>query len=198
MGGIGDGNVRLAGAGGADAEHEVRLLQRPHVAALHRRARLDDAAARGDLRLTVARDAFLAGVADEAVEVAGADRLAGGSALIKLLQHVARDVQRALRPVERNDVAVRVRLDAETVLDQRQVAVVLAEKLRQMAVVLKGDDNTLVRDLSFGSSARPGDGASAKCCQSALQTSFAANRHSSCLTYHNASGSYGRGPAARK
>ena len=58
-----------------------------------RRARLDDAAARGDLRLTVARDAFLARVADEAVEVAGADRLAGGSPLIELLQHAARDVQ---------------------------------------------------------------------------------------------------------
>ena len=75
---------------------------------------------------------------------------------------------------------MRVRLDAEAVLDQRKITVVLTEKLRQMAVVLEGDDNALIRDLSFGRSARPGDGASAKCCQSALQTSFASNRHSSC------------------
>ena len=106
------------------------FFQRPHVAALHRRARLDDAAARGDLRLAVAGDAFLARMADEAVEVAGADRLAGGCALIELLQHAARDRPMRFRPGQRDDVAVRVRLDAETVLDQRQMAVVLAEKLR--------------------------------------------------------------------
>ncbi len=144
MGGVGDGDIGLAGAGRADAEHEIGLFQRANVGALHRRARLDDAAARGDLRLAVAGDALLARMADEAVEIAGADRLAGGRALIELLQHAARDLAGGFRPVQRDDVAVRMRLDAEAVFDQRKMAVVFAEQPRQVAVVLERDYQALV------------------------------------------------------
>ena len=53
VGGLGDGDVGLAGAGGTDAEHQIELLERPHVGALRRRPRLDHAAAGRDLRLAI-------------------------------------------------------------------------------------------------------------------------------------------------
>ena len=61
-----------------------------------------------------------------------------------------------------------------------------ARTLQEFLSFLEWDHEALARDLRFGRSARPGHGASAKCCQSALQTSFASNRQSNCSTYHNA------------
>ena len=120
MRGVGDGKVGLARAGGPDAEHQIDFLQRADVGALHRRARLDDAAARGDLRLPVGGHRLLARMADEPVEIAGADLLAVGDARVKLLEHPARDIAGRLRAVEDDDVAMGVRFDAEAVLDQRR------------------------------------------------------------------------------
>ncbi len=127
MSGLGDGDVGLAGAGRADSEDEIGLIQRTNVGALHRRARLDDAAARGDLRLPVAGDALLACMPNETVEVAGADRLAGRRTLVQLLEHAARNLTGGFRPIQRDDVAVRVRLDAEAIFDQRKMTVVFTE-----------------------------------------------------------------------
>ena len=105
-------------------------------------------------------------MADEAVEVAGADLLAGGDAAVELLEHAARDLAGGLRPVEDDDVAVRMRLDAEPVLDQRQVAVKFPEQPRQMPVVLERHDDALVRSLHLSLGVPvPATGLPAKCCQ---------------------------------
>ncbi len=65
-------------------------------------------------------------MADEAVEIARADRLAAADARVKLLEHAARDIAGRFRSIEDDDVAVRVRLDTEAVLDKRQMAVVFS------------------------------------------------------------------------
>ena len=49
-GGIGDGEIGLAGAGRADAEGQLGAVEGAHIGVLHRRARHDGAPARGDLR----------------------------------------------------------------------------------------------------------------------------------------------------
>ena len=50
MRGMGDGQIGLAGAGRADAEHQLGALQRAHIGVLGRRAGVDRLLARGDLR----------------------------------------------------------------------------------------------------------------------------------------------------
>ncbi len=97
---------------------------------------------------------------DQAVEIAGADVVALGDAGIQLLQHAAGDVAAAFRAGQDHDVAVRVRLDAEPILDQRQMRVVLAEQPRQEPVVLEGHDHPLLgRRLDFLGRASPPAGA---------------------------------------
>src|SRR4029453_10645126 len=79
--------------------------------------------------------------------------------------------------VEDDDIAVRMRLDAEPVLDQREVAVIFPEEPRQKPIVLERDDDALVRNLHLSWACRSGNRVPAKCCQSGLQTSLVSNRH---------------------
>ena len=77
---------------------------------------------------------------------------------------------------------MRVRLDAEAILDQRQMAVVLAEKRVRWRLSSNGTTMRLLATWTFVGSARSGDRAPAKCCQSVLPTSIASNRHFSLLS----------------
>ena len=131
---------------GPDAEHQIGALQRAHVGALHRRAGGDDAAARADLRHAVLR--------------AARPSAHGGSARRHRRGRSARPSRRARRapaarrapsrrplprPGQRDDVAVRVRLDAETLLDQGQMGVVLAQHLGQQAIVFERNNQASAR-----------------------------------------------------
>ena len=141
LGGVGDGEIGLAGAGRAEAEHEIDLFQRLDVGALHGRARRDDAPARADLRRArrpgTARPRCMA---QQAVDIAGPDVLALADARVELLQHVARHLAGRGRARQGHDVAVGVRLDAEALLEQRQMSVVFAEQPVQVPVVLERHD----------------------------------------------------------
>ena len=108
--------------------------------------------------------------------------LAGDDARVELLEHAARKLAGRLGAVEDDDVAVRVRLDAEAILDQRQMAVVFSEKAREVPVVLERHHDAPVGDLDLSGPARSGDRVPAKCCQSVLPTSIASNRHFSPLS----------------
>ena len=176
MRGVGDGEVGLARPRRPDAEHEIDPLQGAHVEALRRRARLDHAAPRGDLRLAVARSRLLARVADQPVEVARADLLALGDALVESLEHFARDAAGRLRAGQDDDVAVGVGIDAEPVLDQGKVGIEFAEKSGEQPVVLEGDDDALVGGGRLGGSARSGQRLPAKCCQTKSLLIAPANR----------------------
>ena len=143
--GVGDGEIGLAGARGPDAEHQIDALQGLDVGALHRRARGDDAAARADLGEPVDGRGVVAGVAQQAVDVAGSDVLALADARVELFQHVARGLAGRGRPGQRHDVAVGLRLDAEPLLQQRQMSVVFAEQPVQVPVVLEGHDHARLR-----------------------------------------------------
>ena len=81
------------------------------------------------------------GVAQQSVDIAGADVLALADAGVELLQHLAGGRTCAGGSGQRDDVAVRLRDDAEAVLKKRQMAVVFAQQPVQMPVVLEGHDN---------------------------------------------------------
>jgi len=55
-------------------------------------------------------------------------------------------------------------LDAEAILDQRKVGIVLAEQLMQVAVVLEGNDDALIGRLRLGRTAAA-EGLPPKSCQ---------------------------------
>ena len=129
------------------------------------------------LRLSVARNTCFPRVTDQPVEVSRTNGVAGSHAAVEFFEYAARQVTCSLGAAERDHVAVRMRLYAETVLDQGEMAVVFSEEPCDMTVILERDHQALVRDLGFGRSSRSSDRIPTKCCQSALQTSFAANRH---------------------
>ena len=94
----------------------------------------------------VGRRCVVGGVAQQSVDVAGADVLALADTGVELLQHLAGCRTCASRSGQRDDVAVRLRDDAETVLEKRQMAVVFAQQPVQMPVVLEGhNDACLLR-----------------------------------------------------
>ncbi len=80
-------------------------------------------------------------MAQQAVDIARRDVLTGLGAGIQLLQHDTSRVAGRLWSGDGDDVAVRLRLDAETLLEQGQMAVKLAQQARQMAIVLEGHDD---------------------------------------------------------
>ena len=80
-------------------------------------------------------------MAQQSVDIAGADVLALADAGIELLQHLAGGRACAGRSGQRDDVAVRLRDDAEAILEKRQMSVVFAQQPVQMPVVLEGHDN---------------------------------------------------------
>ena len=93
-------------------------------------------------------------MAQQAIDVAGADVLALADARIELFQHLARRLAGGRRARQRHDVAMGLRLDAEPLLQQRQMSVVFAEQPIEMPVVLEGHDQT--RLLSPELLAQPG------------------------------------------
>src|SRR5690606_32276299 len=81
------------------------------------------------------------------------------------LQHLARQLAGGHRPREDDDVAMRVCFDAEPVLDQRQMRVVLAEESGEMSVVLERDDDPRAGSLGFSHSPSTYGRLAAHCCQ---------------------------------
>src|SRR5581483_4156348 len=102
-------------------------------------------APRSDLGEPVGRRAVVAGMAQQAIDVTGPDVLALAHPRIELLQHLARRLARRRRPGQGDDVAVGLRLDAEPLLEQRQMSVILAEQPVQMPIVLEGHDHARLR-----------------------------------------------------
>ena len=149
-GGKGDGEIGLAGAGRADAEDEIRLLDGADVGALRHCARRDLLAARADMgrarrgcRIRCAGCDARLGMTDQPVDVAGPDLVAVAGTLVEALEHLAGLQAGGFRADQRDDIAVRVRLDAEPLLEQRQVRVVLAEQDGQQPVVIEGGNDSL-------------------------------------------------------
>ena len=134
----GHGEVGLARTGRADAEHELDPLQGLDVDALIGRARRDHPASRADLGEPIAARGVVRGRSQDAVDVAGTNVLALPDARVELLEHIARRLDRARGARLRHDVAVRLRLDAEPLLQERQMSIVFAEQPVQMPVVLEG------------------------------------------------------------
>ena len=98
--GVGDGEIGLAGAGRAQAEHQIDPLQGLDVGALVGRAGRDDAAAGADLGEPVGgRGHRSLAWRKQAVDVAGADVLALADARVELLEHVARGLAGGRGPV---------------------------------------------------------------------------------------------------
>jgi hypothetical protein len=141
----GDGEIGLARARRAQAEHEIDPLQGLDVDALIGRARRDHAATCADLGEPVSARGIVGGMAQDAVDVAGSDVLALPDAGVELLQHIARRLDGAGRSGQRHDVAVRLRLDAEPLLQERQMSIVFAEQPVQMPVVLERNHQAPLR-----------------------------------------------------
>src|SRR5690606_35809734 len=148
----------------------VSPLQAADVRALSRRPRLDHAPPCRDLGLSVRRRAryLHAAMTDESVEVPRPDLLATCNTRIKLLEDTACDFAGGLGARQDDDIAMGVRFDAEAVLDQRQMGIVLAEQLGKVTIVLKGDDQTLLCSGSPGRLPSPGSGCPTVCVQYAI------------------------------
>jgi hypothetical protein len=116
-------------------------------------ARLDDTSSGGDLALACLADVVHLRVTDQAIEIARTDIAALADPLVECLEHLAGDGAGGLGTSEDDDVAVGVGLDAKAVFDQGQMSIVFAEQTRQMQIVFKGDDDTL---LGLSSSHAPG------------------------------------------
>jgi hypothetical protein len=84
-------------------------------------------------------------MAQQAVNIAGSNVLALANARVELFQHVTRCLAGGGGPVQRHHVTVGLRLDAEPLLQQRQMSVVFAEQPVQVPVVLEGHDHTRLR-----------------------------------------------------
>src|SRR5262245_40992641 len=85
-------------------------------------------------------------MAQQAVDIAGAETLALPHAGVELLQHLARRYTCLGRPRQGDDVAMHVRLDAEPILEQGEMAVVRTEQATKMAVVLERHDHACLLD----------------------------------------------------
>ena len=136
-GGGGDGEIGLAGSGGARAQDELVTTQGLHVGPLHGRARRHDLALGPDGGL-VAR-CTLGGLdhANSAIDVAGADILPEPGAGIEPLEDLRRLLARRRGAANGDAIAARRDVDAEAGLDQGEMLVVLAEKERQKAIVVE-------------------------------------------------------------
>jgi hypothetical protein len=88
-------------------------------------------------------------MAQQPVDIPGADILALADAGIELLQHLAGRRTCASRPRQRDDVAVCLRDDAEAILKKRQVSVVFAEQPVEMPIVLEGHDHACLLRLEL-------------------------------------------------
>jgi len=77
-------------------------------------------------------------MAQEAVDVAGADVLALSDACVKFLEHFACNFARLHWACQGYDIAMGMRLDAQAFLQQCQMPIVFAEKAIEVAIVPNG------------------------------------------------------------
>ena len=149
--GEGDREIGLAGAGGAGGEHEIVLLQRGEIGALHRRARGDQPLARADLlrlghagaRLVIRVRLEGARMADGADHFADADHLALRQPAVKLLEHGFGGGAGGFRPAQADRIAVDHGLDPEPVLEHGEIGVIVAEQIAHEPDVVEIHDGRL-------------------------------------------------------
>ena len=153
LGGMGDGEIGLAGAGRADAEDEFGAFQRPDIGVLRRRAGDDRLLARGNLGH---RQLGFALHGRQAELIVGGDRhadcaldvgLFDAAAFLKFFIEI---VERAARLVGGHDIACdddRIaacpRIDVQPLFEQLEVLVELTEQLAGEAVVLERQDEVI-------------------------------------------------------
>ena len=80
-------------------------------------------------------------MAQQTVDIARADVLTLADTRIELLEHLAGGGTSSGRSGQRDNVAVRLRDDTQTILKKRQVPVVFAQQPGQMPIVLEGHNN---------------------------------------------------------
>src|SRR4029079_6657236 len=158
-------DIGLAGAWRTETENQIVFLDGADVSALHRRAGFDDAAPRDDLRLSVGDRSLGPGMAEKPIEVARSHRLTFRSAHIYLFQTLARNRTWASRACQNNDIAVRVRVNSESVFKEREVAVEFTEQLCQQTVVFEGYYDTSGFKYWLARPSRRWRGCPAKCSQ---------------------------------
>src|SRR6185437_14288974 len=136
----GDGDIGLAGAGGAEPEHQLVLAQRAHIGRLVRAAGRDAALLRADL-VALAPELAMSGAALRQAQ-RGVDRRAvhletALKPLIERGQRRARHVGARARAGNGEPVAARDQGDAELPLDAIEILVALAEELGEQRVVVE-------------------------------------------------------------
>ena len=157
--GLGDGEIGLAGAGGADAEYHVVAGQGLDVGGLARAARTDGATAGADGRQIGQRQARIGivGQADRGLHFGAADAFAAFEAAPEAFQGGLGGVDAGGLAVDRDPVAATGQAHAEGLLDADHVAVMVAEQQRQQRVVTELEGHGLAVGRGGGDS---GDGGS--------------------------------------
>ena len=146
---MGDREIGLAGAGRPDAEHQLGPLQRAHIGVLVERAGIDRRLARRDLRgrhLALAlqrrqRQLVVGGDRhpDRAVDVRLGDVGALLQDAVEIVESPPRLLGRRGRTLDRQLVAARAYVDAELLLQPRQILVELPVKRARQPVVVEGE-----------------------------------------------------------
>ena len=145
MRGRGDRQIGLAGPGRTNPEDQVDGLYSLDIGALSRRAGFDDPASGRDLALLATPGVVHLGMADHAVEISRSDHRRHWRRADRGISRTSRAISQAASEPDKNDhIAVRMGLNAEAVLDERQMSVVLTEQAGQVQIIFKSDDNTLL------------------------------------------------------
>src|SRR5690606_6003125 len=110
----------------------------PDIGTLHGCAGRHDASPGADLGRSVAAGSVRAGMAYQAVDIAGGDALALAHTVVNGVQHLAADLRGRLRSRQRDDIAVSMGFDAKSALDEGEVGIILAEQVGKQPVVVEG------------------------------------------------------------
>ena len=162
----GNRDVGFSSTGRANAQDEIMLINGAYICALCRRARFNDPAAGCDLRLSIGHRSFGARMTDQAVDIASSDGFALPYTGVEPFQDASGDGAGIGGSRQDDDVAVSVRVDAQSIFYEGQVAIVFPKQLRQQPIVFEGHNDASRFEFWLIRPPRRRRGGPAECCQS--------------------------------